>query len=169
MADIELETFDETRHKVLIVKWLWQPHVRATWGDPEKNLADVLDAASHSGQVVIKVDDKPVGYIHWQPITCQTLADAGILVEDDQTADIDIFIGETQQIGQGIGTAAITQLIKRLGEEGETKRATLFTGVENAMAIRAYEKAGFKRMNRYKDTDGWTWVLMKQIIHDGVQ
>lgn len=162
---VTLAPFDPKQHQVLMAHWLQQPHVQRGWGDPAKNLAEVLGLGANprAGQALIVVNDLAVGYLHWQPLTANELAEAGITFEDDRTIDIDIFIGEAVHLGRGVGPAALHLLMQRLRQNTDALRATLFTGVENHTAIRAYEKAGFQRVAHYHDVLGWTWVMMGDV------
>lgn len=163
---VTLAPFDPDQHQALIAHWLQQPHVRRGWGDPAQNLAEVLALRehTHAGQALIVVNDLAVGYLHWQPLTANELAEVGIPVEDDRTTDIDIFIGEAAYLGHGVGPAALHLLLRRLQQNTDALRATLFTGVDNRAAIRAYKKAGFHRAVRYHDVaHGWAWVMMAEI------
>ena len=57
-------------------------------------------------------------------------------------ASIDIFLDPALH-GRGLGTRAIELLVTHLVEERGHHRITIDPAVENAQAIRAYEKAGF--------------------------
>jgi aminoglycoside 6'-N-acetyltransferase len=60
-------------------------------------------------------------------------------------ADVDIFLGPDHQ-GRGLGTAAMHEIVRHLIEERRHHRITLSTAVDNARAIRVYEKVGFRRV-----------------------
>jgi aminoglycoside 6'-N-acetyltransferase len=161
---VTLGSFDPNIHADLVQKWLNRPHVRDAWGDPAANLKAVLALKSPTGGALIAVDGELVGFLQWQPIGASDLAASEVHVPDDETIDIDIFIGEAEYLGRGIGPKAIDLLMTKLEEGGQAKRATLFTRVENRRAIRAYEKAGFRLISRYMDAEhGWTCVMMAEI------
>ena len=79
-------------------------------------------------------------------------------------AGIDLFLDPALH-GRGLGTEAVQQVVRLLVEERGHHRIVIDPAVENAAAIRAYEKAGFRPvgvMRRYeRDTDGHGW-------HDGL-
>lgn len=64
---------------------------------------------------------------------------------DYRHAWIDIFVGD-DFAGRGIGTEAIRRMIRTLVEERGHHRIKIDPAVENAPAIRCYEKAGFRRV-----------------------
>jgi aminoglycoside 6'-N-acetyltransferase len=79
-------------------------------------------------------------------------------------ASVDLFIDPALH-NRGIGAAAVRAVVRLLVEERGHHRVTIDPAVENAAAIRAYEKAGFRRvgvMRAYEldaDEQGW---------HDGL-
>ena len=163
-GNVSLAPFDPNVHTNLLEKWLKRPHVMDAWGDPAANFEDVMTLQPPAGGALIVVDGEWVGFLQWQPIAASDLAANGVHVPDDRTIDIDIFIGEVEYLGKGIGSQAIKFLLKRLEERGNARRATLFTGIENKRAIRAYEKAGFRLIAQYMDAEhGWTCVMMADI------
>jgi aminoglycoside 6'-N-acetyltransferase len=58
-------------------------------------------------------------------------------------AGIDLFLSERHQ-GRGLGTDAIRTLAYYLIEERGHHRLTIDPAADNAVAIRAYEKVGFR-------------------------
>jgi len=86
--------------------------------------------------------------------------------EDDpmyRHAGIDIFL-TTSRHGQGLGTEAIRLLARHLFEERGHHRLTIDPAADNAAAIRAYEKVGFRRvgiMRNYECGPDGVW-------HDGL-
>lgn len=75
-------------------------------------------------------------------------------------ATIDLFIDPALH-NRGIGTAVVGAMVRLLVEERGHHRVTIDPAVENAPAIRAYEKAGFRRvgvMRAYElDAEGRGW------------
>ena len=58
-------------------------------------------------------------------------------------AAIDLFLSEQAQ-GRGLGTDAVRTLARHLVHDRGHHRLTIDPAVENAAAIRAYEKVGFR-------------------------
>jgi aminoglycoside 6'-N-acetyltransferase len=79
-------------------------------------------------------------------------------------ASIDLFLDPAVH-RRGIGTEVVRRLVRLLTGERGHHRVTIDPACENRAAIRAYEKAGFRRvgtMRRYeRDADGHGW-------HDGL-
>ena len=78
-------------------------------------------------------------------------------------AGIDIFLS-TSRHGQGLGTEAIRVLARYLFEERSHHRLTIDPAADNTVAIRAYERVGFRRvgiMRKYERGPDGVW-------HDGL-
>ena len=64
---------------------------------------------------------------------------------DYRHAELDIFLDPAHH-GQGLGTDAVRTLARHLIEGRGHHRLILGAAVDNAIAIRCYEKAGFRRV-----------------------
>lgn len=85
-------------------------------------------------------------------------------------ANIDIFL-TTSRHGQGLGTEAIWVLARHLFEERDHHRLTIDPALDNAAAIRAYEKVGFRKvgiMRQYeRGPDGlWRDGLLMDMLRE---
>jgi aminoglycoside 6'-N-acetyltransferase len=139
-----------------------EPGVARWWGDPEDEKYDrKVEGTEGVRAFSIRVDGEVAGLIQYHE-------------EDDaryRSAGIDLFVGEAHQ-GQGIGTDAIRAMVRHLIEDRGHHRLTIDPSVENAAAIRAYEKVGFRKvgvMRRYErdfDGDGWHDGLLMDLLAD---
>lgn len=133
------------------------PEVTHWWGEPEEGFpwSDEPEAT----RLTIEVDGAVAGMIQFY--------------EESEPryrhASIDLFLDPALH-GQGYGTEAVDTLARQLIEERGHHRITIDPSLENAAAIRAYEKAGFKRvgvMRRYeRNPDGSGWrdgLLMERL------
>jgi aminoglycoside 6'-N-acetyltransferase len=78
---------------------------------------------------------------------------------DYRHAGIDIFLGAPFH-GRGLGTDAVRTLARHLVRDRGHHRLTIDPVAHNARAIRAYEKAGFRRvgiMREYQREADGTW------------
>jgi len=161
---VTLLPFEPKLHGGLLEQWLHRAHVCESWGDPAANLAGILALTPPANGALIAAGNVLVGFVQWQPLAARELFESGIVVPDDETIDIDIFIGEEEYLGRGIGPAALELLLKQIKEEGAAKRATLFTGAENERALRAYAKAGFRVRSQTMDAEhGASTVMMAEL------
>ena len=130
-----------------------EPEVARRWGsaDIEEEVREEFIGTDEG--FVIEVDGQVVGAIQYHEENEPMYRHAGI----------DIFL-TTSRHGQGLGTEAIRVLARYLFEERGHHRLTIDPAADNAAAIRAYEKVGFRRVgilrNYERGPDG--------VWHDGL-
>jgi RimJ/RimL family protein N-acetyltransferase len=132
------------------------PGVAEWWGDPEDGFpfGDDPDATRFS----ILVDGRVAGLVQY---TEEPEADY-------RHASIDIFLDPPLH-GRGHGTDALATLVRHLLEERGHHRITIDPAVDNAAAIRSYEKAGFRPVGvlqaAWCDGSGaWRDVLLMELV-----
>ena len=143
----------------LIASWLALPHVREWWGDPSEQLSLVsgdLDEPAME-QYIVETGARPVGYLQ-----CYRLTDwnTGFGVHPVGTRGIDLFVGDPELIGRGYGSALIRQFADGL-LSGGAPRVVTDPDPENARAIRAYEKAGFRKDKLVDTPDGPALLMVR--------
>ena len=111
-----------------------EPGVARWWGPPdEADLRRLAEGRGEEKAFVIESEGELVGFIQFAE-------------ESDpefRHAVIDLFLSERHH-GQGLGTDAIRTLARYLIEERGHRRLTIDPAADNAVAIRAYEKVGFR-------------------------
>ena len=131
-----------------------QPGVAHWWGPPDE--AELRGKAAGSEECTafaIEQDGELVGLIQYHE-------------EDDpmyRHAGIDLFLSEDVH-GRGLGTDALRTLALYLVRDRGHHRLVIDPAADNAAAIRAYEKAGFRPvgvMRQYERLPGGDW-------HDGL-
>jgi aminoglycoside 6'-N-acetyltransferase len=137
------------------------PEVARWWDEPEDDfpLADEPEAT----RWVIEVDGTLAGMIQCSEELEPKYRHAGI----------DLFLDPAFH-GRGIGTDAVRRVVRHLVDERGHHRITIDPAIANAAAIRAYEKAGFRRVGVLRayerDADGRGWhdgLLMELTIAPG--
>jgi aminoglycoside 6'-N-acetyltransferase len=84
-------------------------------------------------------------------------------------AEIDLFLDPALH-GRGLGTEAVRRVVRRLVDERGHHRITIDPAVDNAAAIRAYAKAGFRPVGvmRCSERDvgggGWHDALLMEFL-----
>ena len=110
-----------------------EPEVARRWGS-EAIEDEILEGFVGTDEgFVIEVDGEAVGAIQYGE-------------EEDpmyRHASVDVFLA-TSHHGRGLGTEAIRLLARHLFEDRGHHRLTIDPAADNAAAIRAYEKAGFR-------------------------
>ena len=130
-----------------------EPEIVRRWGTADiEEEVDEGFVANDEG-FVVEVDGEVIGAIQYGE-------------ENDpmyRHASVDIFLA-TSWHGQGLGTEAIRVLAHHLFEERGHHRLTIDPAADNVAAIRAYERAGFRRvgiMRSYERGPDGVW-------HDGL-
>jgi aminoglycoside 6'-N-acetyltransferase len=136
---------------------LEEPEVARWWRRAEWERVDELGAVTFA----VVVDGAVCGCIQFSEETDP----------DYFSAAVDIFVGTAAQ-GRGVGPDAMRTLIAWLVDERGHHRLTVDPAVENARAIRVYEKLGFRRvgvLRRYERVEDGVWrdgLLMELIAGD---
>lgn len=164
---------------MLLVKWRSAPHVRPWW-DPDLPPLD-LEAAraeylpdtepgSTTTLCIVEQDAKPIGFIQFYRWADEAEgADEVGIPFDETTWGLDVMIGEEGLVDRGLGSSVVGLLCDHLAAAHGATAVALTTAVENARAIRAYEKAGFERRARVLDTDTKngervpSWLMVREL------
>ncbi len=138
-----------------------QPGVARWWGPPdEAELRLEARRGSDAKSFAIEREGELVGLIQFHEEN----------EPDFRHAGIDIFLADEVQ-GLGLGTDAVQALARHLIHERGHHRLTIDPAADNAAAIRAYEKVGFRRVgvmrNYWRAPDGtWRDGLLLDLLAD---
>lgn len=137
-----------------MIKIQSDPSVARWWGEPDRDKLERKARGEDDTTVfAIEAERELVGLIQYYEND-----DA-----DYRHAGIDLFLASSAQ-GLGLGSDAIRTLAHHLIDERGHHRIVIDPAADNAAAIRAYEKVGFKRvglMRRY-------WRDRDEVWRDGV-
>ena len=141
----------ERQHYPLLQTWLAAPHMREWWGDPDTELGyirDMVEGRDTTRPFLIVVKDEPVGYIQYWFVghhqNEQWVRDHPWLAElPPETIGVDLSIGCPEKVSKGIGSKALAAFVAALREEGH-ETIIIDPDPDNARAVRAYTKAGFR-------------------------
>ena len=141
----------------IIKRWLEMPHVREWWHDPAEQFELVSGDLRHPdmAQFIVAADGTEFAYLQ-----CYNLGawNTGFGPQPEGARGLDQFIGEADMIGRGHGSAFVRAYADGLLASG-TPRVVTDPDPVNKRAIRAYEKAGFRR-DRLVETPGGPALLM---------
>lgn len=140
-----------------VKRWLETPHVAQWWHDPARQFALVrgdLDDPDME-QFIVSAGTRPFAYLQ-----CYNLGawDTGFGAQPDGARGLDQFIGEADMLDCGHGSAFIRDFAEKL-LAGGTPRVVIDPAPDNVRAIRAYQKAGFRK-DRIVDTPDGAALLM---------
>ena len=163
-------------HFPLLLKWLGTPHVKA-WVDQDIRWTKALIKKKYRTYVqgykalnnirkpihafIILLKDKEIGYIQFYN-AYDFPREQGYKIEGlpQNMASIDLFIGKKDCIGKGLGPLIMTQFFK---EHIDPFYEACFVDpdTKKISAIRAYEKAEFKKVKMVKD-GAITWMVRRK-------
>jgi RimJ/RimL family protein N-acetyltransferase len=171
---------DEPGDYELIVRWRNEPYVREWWDpdDPPMTLAAAIEEyqadtreGSPATACIIERGNEPIGFLQFyrwsdEPSDAEVL---GISLDQDAWG-LDLFVGEPSQVGRGVGPRVIDLLCRFLFDERGASLVALVAAQDNARALRAYEKAAFRRVQSVLDTDVKdgqrvrSWLLVRDAV-----
>jgi aminoglycoside 6'-N-acetyltransferase len=141
-----------------------EPEIERRWGILEEG--EMEEFVADEKTFVVEVDGQIVGAVQYGE------------VEDPmyRSASIDLYL-TTPRHGQGLGSEAVRVLARHLIEERGHRRLTIDPAADNAAAIRAYEKVGFRPvgvMRSYEQGPDGTFhdgllmeLLAGELLEDG--
>jgi aminoglycoside 6'-N-acetyltransferase len=144
----------------LVREWLSSPHVIEWWGDPDEQFGIVsgdLDEPSMD-QFIVATGDRAFAYVQsynpsdWEP---QPFGP-----QPQGTRGIDQFIGEKDMLERGHGSAFLRVFVERLLAAG-APRVLTDPDPANLRAVRAYEKAGFRRERLVETPEGAALLMVR--------
>jgi aminoglycoside 6'-N-acetyltransferase len=154
---------DEPSEYDLVARWRSAPHVYEWWDPDEPPLTPAAAAAQYGPRVrgeepttpcIIELSGQPVGYLQFYRWDAwpEAARELGIGA-DPETFGIDVYIGEAELIGHGLGARIVDLVCEHLEQRCGASSIALATEVTNERAQRAYEKAGFRKTRIALDTD----------------
>ena len=160
----------QPEHYALLRTWLNAPHMREWWGEPETELGyirDMVEGRDTTRPFLIASEGEPVGYIQYWYIghhqNEQWVKDHPWLMEfPSDTIGVDLSIGDKSKLSQGLGSAALAAFVHMLRDQGHNN-IIIDPDPANGRAVRAYEKAGFRKALLTEASDGPVLLM----VHDG--
>lgn len=154
---------DETPDHELFVRWRNEPHVAEWWNTDDDPVPMTLEHARaeygpHADAwviaCIITVAERPVGFVQFYPWADEADEAHEVGVPDpDSSYGLDIFIGEPDMVGRGVGSTVVALVARYVFATAGASSVALLTPVGNERAHRAYERAGFRKVRQALDSD----------------
>jgi RimJ/RimL family protein N-acetyltransferase len=172
LSDSDLPLFHHWLNSPEVAKWYREggsgypslDYVREKWGER-------LTGSDRTQCFIIQCDNQSIGYIQ-----CALNDDnpeyKAIFKMEESTAGIDLLIGEDKFRHKGWGSFIITRFLKEiLFDIYKVDICTIDPEPENKIAIRAYEKAGFRYLKTVWNPIDNVWahiMLIRRDLHNNV-
>jgi RimJ/RimL family protein N-acetyltransferase len=152
----------------LMLEWLRREHVRAWWGEWKaldevvEHYLPAIEGPKPTDLFLILLDGRPAGFVQTYLVADHPDFAALVGVGPD-IAGVDLFLGEADLLGRGLGTEAIGSFVRSIVfARPATVACIADPDVRNAASIRAFENAGFRRTGEFVDPeDGQRHVVMR--------
>jgi aminoglycoside 6'-N-acetyltransferase len=139
-------------------RWLHAPEVVRWWGDPAEQLALLREDMDEPAMtmLIVTADDRPFAYAQHYEVHAWPQSHLAALPRGARA--LDAFIGESEMLGRGHGSAFLRLLAETLRRDGAPAVA-IDPDLDNERARRAYGNAGF-RGDAIVETEAGPAVLM---------
>jgi RimJ/RimL family protein N-acetyltransferase len=145
--------------------WLGRPHVAEWWGRDSGGIAGVgsaaptlaavearyrplLAATSKTHNYIVLLDGVAIGLV--QTYRLRDYPDYAACIGIDEGAGIDLFIGELDHVGRGIGPLVIAAFARDVVFDLHGMEVCVASpDASNLRSLRAFEKAGFERRETF--------------------
>lgn len=146
----------------MLAGWLATPDLQRWWGDPVEQLALVTEDidAPLMDQMLASMDGRPYGYLQSYPVHAWPAGAPHLAEFPDGARAVDCFIGVTDLIGRGHGSAMLRLYAHHLRALGAVD-VVIDPDPENQRAVRAYRRAGFRDVALRPDGDGDMTLVMR--------
>lgn len=136
----------------LMHRWLNTPHVRRWWYDEgtsrreiETKYLPLIEGRDTAKPFVILYGDRPIGYIQSYRISTEDDEEYAKLVNVEDSAGVDLFIGEAEYLYRGLGQHVVLGFVsEHIFSDPGIEVCVIGPETKNVAAVRAYEKAGFR-------------------------
>ena len=136
----------------LMHRWLNAPHIRRWWYDEGTSRQEIenqylprIEGRDAAKPFVILYGERPIGYIQSYRISNEDDEEYANLVDVEDSAGVDLFIGEAEYLYRGLGQHVVLNFLsEHVFSDPAIEVCVIGPEPKNTAAIRAYEKAGFR-------------------------
>ncbi|RZL96658.1 MAG: N-acetyltransferase [Variovorax sp.] len=140
----------------LLGHWLREPHVARWWADDpspialERDYGGCIDGTDSAAVFIATTDGVPLGLVQRYRLAAypEYLVElAGVLEVPERASSIDYFVGPSDQLRRGLGSAMLRAFVEATWRaDHHTSCILVPTHAHNLASQRALERAGFTRV-----------------------
>jgi RimJ/RimL family protein N-acetyltransferase len=140
----------------LMHRWLNLPHVAEWWGgdsleDVTKEYGEYIDGVEPIHPYIASVDGVEIGHLQWMRYRDYPKYMQILRIDDPNAANCDVFIADEHFLHRGVGAPLIRAFVDEIIFASGVTTCFIDPDARNKIAIRAYEKAGFRFVRRIED------------------
>jgi aminoglycoside 6'-N-acetyltransferase len=138
----------------LMDRWLALPHVAEWWGesDVETEYGEYIDGVEPIHPYIASCDGIEIGHLQWMRYRDYPEYMQILRIEDPNAANCDVFIADEHFLHRGVGAPLIRAFVDEIIFADRTITTCFIDpDARNKIAIRAYEKAGFRFVRAIED------------------
>ena len=142
----------------LMHRWLGLPHVAEWWGrapslaEVEKEYGEYIDGVEPIRAYVAYADDAPIGHLQFARYRDYAWYARILGIEALDAVNCDVFIGEERFLHRGLGAPMLRAFVDEIVfADASVPTCFIDPDARNRIAIRAYEKAGFRFVRHVAD------------------
>jgi RimJ/RimL family protein N-acetyltransferase len=150
----------------LLHEWLQRPHVRRWWRESETleevvdRYAPAIEGSDPTDLYLVVLEGRDMGFIETY-LVADHPAYASLIGVGEGTAGVDLFIAEEALTGKGVGSEILRRFVSEVVfAKASTRRCVAGPEVANVASVRAFEKAGFRRVKEFVE-DGNPSLLLQ--------
>ncbi len=136
----------------LMHRWLNTAHVRRWWYAEGTSYAEIedhylpgIEGRDATKLFLILHEDEPIGFVQSYRISAEDDEAYASLVDVEDSAGVDLFIGDPEYLYRGLGRHVIRRFLsEHVFIDPDVEVCVIGPEPKNVAAIRAYEKAGFR-------------------------
>jgi RimJ/RimL family protein N-acetyltransferase len=146
-----------------IRRWLAEPEVEAAWGNAGSAEAEINLAMSSEAALcrIIECEGAAIGYAHAMDIGLLGDERPGELAAG--TWHVNLLIASQQHRGRGLESMVLAGLAEEVFATALAVACSGVASIRNEVAVRAYERAGFRwRWISHDRLLGPSWLMLKE-------
>lgn len=153
LEERDLDLMHKWLNTVFVIKWFGHSKTEYTIEDVNKRYLPRINREQPTHPYLIIINNQKIGYIQTYLISDYPDYSQYVAV-NECAAGLDLFIGEKEYLNKGLGNIIIRKFLREyVFELTDAQSCIIGPEPNNKVAIKAYEKAGFKYLKTIQIPD----------------